>query len=196
MRELRLDVHRIMHRWHDASMQADASLAERHLGTYFTEFIGAIRRNHVLMSMDTLLFWRAILTLDSTALRFGSDFDLLSVLREFFERTRPTPVERLIALLTDRQLAQDVLKLKQDSPAQVELFVNDLNRRQARLLVVNTNQPGPRRDPGTSLVALPIFITTLLILWANFPTGVFGQLLLWTAILSCATAMMTRLVRG
>ena len=195
MRELRLDVHRIMHRWHDASLEANASLAERHLGTYFTEFIGAIRRNHVLMSMDTLLFWRAILTLDSTALRFGSDFDLLRVLREFFEQTRPTPFERVVALLTDRQLAQDVLRLKQESPGQLEMFVDDLNRHQARIQVVRTNQRGPQREVETRLLALPIVISTLLILWANFPSGILGQALLWTAILSCATAMTARLVR-
>jgi ubiquinone biosynthesis protein len=195
MQELRRDVHRIMDRWHKASLQRDASLTERHLGTYFSEFIGAIRRNHVQMSMDTLLFWRAILTLDSTALRFGKDFDLLSTLRDFFERTRPTPVERLIALVKDRRFAEAVVKLKQKAPGQVERLVDDLTHGNARILVLQNAQRGRRRRQGTRLVALPIMLGSLAILWTNFPSGFLGQALLWTAILSFATATMTRLVR-
>lgn len=195
MRELRNDVHRIMHRWHNASLQSDASLAERHLGTYFTEFIGAIRRNHVLMSMDTLLFWRAILTLDSTALRFGERFDLLGALREFFLQNRPTPIERLIALVKDRQLAEALIRLKQESPGQVEQLADDFVHRRARLEVLTSEQKGPRREQGARLIALPILLSSLVVLWASFPSGVLGQVILWTAILSFATAMMTRLVR-
>jgi ubiquinone biosynthesis protein len=195
MQELRRDVHRIMDRWHRASLQEDASLTERHLGTYFSEFIGAIRRNYVLMSMDTLLFWRAILTLDSTALRFGKQFDLLSELREFFEQTRPTAAERLIALLKDRQLAETVIKLKQESPRQVEMLTDDLKHGRYRLLVLQNAQRGPRPPQGARLIALPIVLASVLILWTNLPSGVLGQALLWTAILSFATAMTTRLLR-
>jgi ubiquinone biosynthesis protein len=196
LQELRRDVHRIMNRWHEASLNPNATVPERHLGTYFSEFIGAIRSNHVLMSMDTLLFWRAILTLDSTAIRFGKQFDLLGALRDFFERTRPTPVERIIALLKDRRLAESVLKLKQESPAQAETLTTDLSRGRQRIRVWQSTLPGPRPRQGVQLIAQPIILGALIILLMNFPFGMAGLAVLWIAILSFATAMMTRLVRG
>lgn len=197
MQQLRRDVYRIMHRWHKASQQGEAELSERHLGTYFTEFIAAIRRNQVQMSMDTLLFWRAILTLDATALRFGSQFDLLSALRDFFQKTRPTPLERLMALLTDREIALSLHRIKQESPAQVEALVGDLSLSRHQLPVVKS--PSPRRkqqsDDHALLLALIFVSSSLLILSVKFPINVLGQTLLWTVTLTLAAAIIVRLVR-
>jgi ubiquinone biosynthesis protein len=197
MQHLQRDVHRIMHRWHKASQQGEAELSERHLGTYFTEFIEAIRRNQVQMSMDTLLFWRAILTLDATALRFGSQFDLLSALRDFFQKTRPTPLERLMALLTDREVAMSLNKIKQEMPAQIEALVGDLSLSRHQLPVLKSSSPHRklRSDDNARLLALIIAGSSLLVISVKLPLNVLGQTLLWTATLSLAAAILVRLVR-
>ena len=197
MQQLRRDVHRIMHRWHRASQRGDADVAERHLGTYFSEFIVAIRANHVRMSMDTLLFWRAILTLDATALRFGKRFDLLSALRDFFVLTRPTPLERLTALATDARLAGRLVRLKRESPAQVARLASDLRGGGYRQHVSHSDSSalGRRRDDNARLVALAVLGGSLLILAVRLPLGVTGQALLWLATLICAT-MIARLARA
>lgn len=197
MEQLRRDVYRIMRRWHTASQESDVALAERHLGTYFSEFILAIRRNNVRMSMDTLLFWRAILTLDATALRFGNQFDLLSVLREFFEQTRPSPVERLVGVLTDRALAASLIRLKQESPGQLGTLARDLAQRRYRLPVLKNDDGARRRtgDANATLMALVLAGSSLAALAINLPLHVSGQALLWTATLSLAAAIMVRLAR-
>jgi ubiquinone biosynthesis protein len=198
MQQLKSDVHRIMHRWHEASLQPDAALSERHLGTYFSEFIRAIRRNKVQMSMDTLLFWRALLTLDATALRLGKHFDLLSVLREFFQEVRPTPVERIMGLLRDRELAATLVRLKQELPDQTERLAHSLAHGQARLQILHSSRESSERGPerAARLLVLPILGGALAVLLAKSSLGVFGQALLWTAILSLMTVLIAHLVRN
>jgi ubiquinone biosynthesis protein len=197
MEQLRRDVHRIMNRWHTASQQSEVALSERHLGTYFTEFIAAIRHNQVQMSMDTLLFWRAIITLDATALRFGSQFDLLSALRDFFQKTRPTPLERLMALVTDRELALSLNRIKQESPAQVEAFAGDLSRSRYQLPILKSSGPRRkrRRDDNARLLALTIAGSSIFVLSFKLQLNVLGQTLLWTATLSLVAAIIARLIR-
>jgi ubiquinone biosynthesis protein len=197
MQQLRRDVHQIMHRWHKASHQREAALSERHLGTYFSEFIAAIRRNQVQMSMDTLLFWRAIITLDATTLRFGSQFDLLSALGDFFQKTRPTALERLLTLVTDRELAVSLNRIKQESPAQVEALVDDLAVSRYRLPILKSQDTRRKRhsDDNARLLTLTIAGSSLLILSVKLSMNVIGQTLLWTVTLSLVVALMARLIR-
>ena len=123
--QLGRDVHAIMRGWYEASREPDTPLSARHLGRYFGEFITAIRNNKVRMGLDTLLFWRALLALDSTALRFEAQFDLLGELRTFFERHRPTPLERVMALVTNKELAQDLVELTRHAPGDVHRALGD-----------------------------------------------------------------------
>jgi ubiquinone biosynthesis protein len=198
MQQLRRDIHGIMHRWHDASLQTDAALSERHLGTYISEFIAAVRRNNVQMSMDTLLFWRALLTLDATGLRLGKHFDLLGFLREFFLETRPTPVERIINLLQDRQLLTTLVRFKQEVPAQTERVTRGLVHHQESLRLLHSSNGFTVRQRNRDLLLpiLPILCGSLAILATKLSFGVVGQVLLWTAILLVTTTLIVRFVRN
>lgn len=97
-RGLRQDIGRIFRSWHAALSDTSAPTHERYLGKYVGDFMEAVRRNHVGMSIDTLLFWRTLITLDATAMQFRQSFDLLEVIREFFREMRPNP---LLAGLAD-----------------------------------------------------------------------------------------------
>jgi ubiquinone biosynthesis protein len=198
MQQLRRDIHDIMHRWHDASLERDAPLTERHLGTYITQFVVAVRRNNVQMSMDTLLFWRALLTLDATGLRLGEHFDLLGLLREFFLEVRPTPVERIMRLLRDRDLVTTALRLKQESPMQTVSLTRGLVHQSETLRIVHSSNKSANRlgDHHIALLILPILCGSLVVLATRLSFGLIGQVLLWTAILSVTTALMVRFVRN
>jgi predicted unusual protein kinase regulating ubiquinone biosynthesis (AarF/ABC1/UbiB family) len=123
--QLRRDVHAIMRGWYEASREPDSPLSARHLGKYFGEFITAIRNNKVRMGLDTLLFWRALLALDSTALRFEAQFDLLGELRSFFEKHRPSAVDRVMSLVTNRELAFDIFELAESAPGMLQRVLRD-----------------------------------------------------------------------
>ncbi len=197
MQQLRRDIHAIMHRWHEASLQEEAALSERHLGTYITEFIAAVRRNNVQMSMDTLLFWRALLTLDATGLRLGKHFDLLGFLREFFYEVRPTPVERLLRLFRNRELFNTAVGLKQDSPRQTAQLLRGFAEGEDGLSLVQSSNRSTSRshEQQTLLLVLPILCGSLVLLAASMSFGLVGQILLWTAILLLTTALIARFIR-
>ncbi len=133
--QLRRDVYAIMRGWYEASRAPDTPLGARHLGKYFGEFIEAIRSNKVRMGLDTLLFWRALLALDSTALRFEAQFDLLGELRRFFEQHRPTPFERVVALATSSELAFDLFDVSRFAPRDVSQTLEDATVERASISV-------------------------------------------------------------
>ena len=197
MQQLRRDIHHIMRGWHEASLRQDAALSERHLGTYFGEFISAIRQNNVVMSMDTILFWRAILALDSTALRFGGDYDLLNALRQFFEEVRPSPIERVISLLSDRQWANTLLTVPRESPQQIDRLMSDLVQGSTPLPVLCSSIQGAGypRNAEVRVLVLPMVMAALFILVTRLSLGVIGQGVLWIAILLLAAALVAGLVR-
>jgi ubiquinone biosynthesis protein len=194
--QLRRDVYGIMRRWHKASQEPGASIGELHLGTYFGEFISAIRRNKVQMSMDTLLFWRAILTLDATALRFGNQFDLLQTLREFFIKTRPSPLERILDLPANKSTAKSFLRLEREAPQEVNVFLDSMARGTHEILLVQNKEPGVKRFTlDEKLIGLTLIAGSTALLLNNSTVGVIGQTGLWLTTLSLAAAILTMLIR-
>jgi ubiquinone biosynthesis protein len=170
--QLRRDVYAIMRGWYEASREPDTPLAARHLGRYFGEFITAIRANKVRMGLDTLLFWRALLALDSTALRFEAQFDLLGELRSFFEKHRPTPMERVLALVTSRELAMDLVTLARTAPKDVQRTLDDAATN--RLLVsvrreISSAQLRRENNDARWLAACVAGIAALLLLLGRLP---------------------------
>jgi len=101
----------VFRRWYQASEDSDSPVHERHLGRYTAEIFDVVRRNQVRMSMDTLLFWRTLNALDSSALRLSGHFDLLAQLRNFFEEVRPPFIERLLNAVSDQLQPTDATEL-------------------------------------------------------------------------------------
>jgi ubiquinone biosynthesis protein len=87
--------------WTEASRDPVAPMAARHLGGSFTAMIGVVRRHHYWTAMDYLLFWRAMIVLDSIALRIDPEFDITAEMRSFFSHLRPSPTAQLISFLGD-----------------------------------------------------------------------------------------------
>jgi len=116
----------VLTRWYQVSKRPDASIQERHLATSSGEMLKVLRRYRLRMSMDTLLFWRALIALDSSALRLSAHFDLLGELRDFFEQTRPGPVARVLELNTDQNRWVSLAKLGGTSPDRSSRILNDV----------------------------------------------------------------------
>jgi ubiquinone biosynthesis protein len=124
-------------RWYEASKSPASTITDRQMGKYFGEMLGAVRRNHLRMGLDTLLFWRALSALDYSALSMSSHFDMLYELRIFFEQIRPGPVERLLKVITDRRFVADVAGLTPRMPDYLNsILMSLLDRDLSRLLVV------------------------------------------------------------
>ncbi|HYC89913.1 MAG TPA: AarF/UbiB family protein [Thermoanaerobaculia bacterium] len=128
LRAFERDVSASIRAWYLASKRPQATFKERHIGTYFGRMLAAVRRHHLRLGIDTLLFWRAMNALDFNAVSMSAHFDLLDELRSFFKRIRPGPAERLLDVLTDRHFQTDVAALTARAPLQLEEIVQTLLR--------------------------------------------------------------------
>jgi ubiquinone biosynthesis protein len=107
----RQDAIAALRRWHLASRDTLTPMRARHLGGSFDAMVAVVRRHHYSTVMDFLLFWRAIIVLDSIALRLDSEFDLAQQMRSFFQDLRPPPIERAWEILKDPHRISNVRHL-------------------------------------------------------------------------------------
>ena len=128
IRAFEQDAIKVLRGWYEASRSPTSTFKERHMGKYFGELLGVIRRHRMRIGADTLLFWRAMSALDYSALSMSRHFDLLHELRVFFEQIRPGPIERLIKVITDRQFLTDVAELSPAMPDYLNKIIDRLGR--------------------------------------------------------------------
>jgi ubiquinone biosynthesis protein len=94
----------VLRRWYVANNDPNTPPAEKLSSRYTVEMLSVMRRHRLRMSMDTLLFWRTLITLDAAAQRLTDYFDMVAELRDFFERIQPGLKERLEEAVNARRL--------------------------------------------------------------------------------------------
>jgi ubiquinone biosynthesis protein len=72
-------------RWYEASRDTSAPIPERSIGRCFDNMVMVVQRHRCQTRLEYLLYWRTIITLDSTALQLACGFDLTAEVRDFFE---------------------------------------------------------------------------------------------------------------
>jgi ubiquinone biosynthesis protein len=78
------DLASVIFRWLAAVSDVRTSPEERHFGRYVNEFLSEARRHGTGISLEALLFWRALITLNGTVLRLDPRSDVLNLLAAFF----------------------------------------------------------------------------------------------------------------
>jgi ubiquinone biosynthesis protein len=89
-----LDARQTLGHWHRVSSDPRSSAADRHIGGAFDGMVRVVYRHRYRAMMGYLLFWRAIIVLDSVAIRLQPSFDLSRQARLFFEREQPDVLHR------------------------------------------------------------------------------------------------------
>ncbi len=98
----------VLTEWYQASLRVASPLSQRHVGKVIGDITDILRRHHVRVDLETLLFWRAAIALDSSALSLSQNFDLIREMRHYFTQQSPPPLERVIAAATDADRAADL----------------------------------------------------------------------------------------
>ena len=91
----------VLVRWHHASQNPAAPVQDRHLGNTVGQLLAVLQDEKMRMTMDTLLFWRAVIALDASALSISEHFDLLREMRDFFQRKQARTLRRRTEELLD-----------------------------------------------------------------------------------------------
>ena len=190
-RRLRGDIEAIFERWRAASADPDTPAADRHLGKYVGEFIGAIRDNKVRMGLDTLLFWRTLIVLDATALRFRESFELLDVMRAFFVEIRPGAAERLLAVLTDPRPAYAAWDLCREGAGQASRIADPIRARPLPV-VDSAREDGTHGQVGPLVLALAGLPAAILAARWGVPGAVLAVAAGLGALLACALSLRGR----
>jgi ubiquinone biosynthesis protein len=151
----------VLRAWYEAVRDPQRPPAERHLGKYLGEVTEALRTNRLRMSPETLLFWRSLHALDSTAQRFGSYFDILSALREFFEQTRPGLAHRALDAAAHPNRTAAVADLWQLSRQQLPLVRRNVTRISSNLLLHEARKLRRSEDRNAKLAASAIVAISL-----------------------------------
>jgi ubiquinone biosynthesis protein len=113
----RCEMIRMMQHWSEASRRGDGDLRERHLGTLMLRTAALLRRHHIRMDADLLLFYRLLYVLDSLALRLDPRVDVTALMRDFFAaQAKEAPFCR-----PDPALAAALLRLRPPHPIRPRL---------------------------------------------------------------------------
>jgi len=185
MRAFERDAKAVLQVWYDNGMSPDAESADRLLGKYGGEMLKVVRKHHLRMTTDTLLFWRAMEALDATALRFAKYYDQLSAMRSFFEQVRPSPIERLRQITTDPKPWLSLEQLYSSIPNSVRAIISNLkNQLPLSIQVRESLQVRRARNRRTKLLVSPMFAISGLLILVRLPVGTTAQVILAVLVTS------------
>jgi ubiquinone biosynthesis protein len=91
----------VLYKWYLDSLRSEAMLSERHVANVIGEITEILRKHNMRVDIDTLLFWRAAIALDSSALSLSTDFDLIKEMRFYFTHEQPSIATRLFRASID-----------------------------------------------------------------------------------------------
>lgn len=177
----------VLSRWYEASRQT-GSVESRMVARFADEMLTLVRRYRLRMSMDTLLFWRATIVLDATALQLYPEFDLLSELRQFFSAVHPTFGDRLVYALRDGNSLAALTQLASCGAWAVRDVLSDIAAGQFEVRVTSRPSPAARRAERQRMgsIALSLIALSLVLLAGSSRTA--------AAVFLCAAAGILFLV--
>ena len=148
--------------WYRSSLDGSTPIRDRHLGKAFDDMVGVVTRNRYRAAMDYLLFWRALIVLDSIALSVSPEFDLIDNCRRFFARHRPDPVGEALAELLNRRRYGSLVEFAATAPQRISTLLRGVAAGDPRLPLEAIAWPeqesrrGAERWPAAGAVALSL----------------------------------------
>lgn len=186
-RAFRHEARKVLQEWYDVSLRPDAPISERHVGRYMTEMINISRKHYLLYDMSYLLYWRAINSLDATALRLSDHFDLIEELRTFFETIRPDMYQRVLDVAFDSRVWAAIGAVGRAAPGHLAGRLTDGSAGDHRGLVQYLDPPASLKGQKRSVrLLLTILVATSFLslgvrlggsLWLVLPVIAVGVLL-------------------
>lgn len=184
----------VLNGWYESSKAAGSPFRQRMVARFSDEMLGAVRHHHLRISIDTLLFWRAMIVLDATLLQLWDGFDLLSELREFFAQYRPGIIDRALEILVPDRRLGTLVQLLSNSAGRVDEVLSGLVAGRFELGVIVKESPQQRRHENRRLGAIILSLVGISVLaLTRISTDATVRKLIWSAALICFTVSLGRL---
>jgi ubiquinone biosynthesis protein len=173
----------ILRAWVEAIRNTDAPVEQRLVAGFAETMFAVVRRNHLIVGMDTLLFWRAMIILDASVLQLCPSFDLLHELRVFFMQYRPGLLAR-IREIGKMESAPAAINLAGNLPEYLEALLGSLTHRRLRPTERIDDSARLRQDGNERLetLALACFGVSLALLRRVVSPGPAHMLLVGLAL--------------
>jgi len=175
----------ILRRWFDM-LQSGAPPKDRLVAKFTEDMVTVVRHQHLRISVDTLLFWRAVIVLDATILQVWPRFDMLRELRVFFAEYRPGVLDRSIQLLTPEAHLDTLVALATESAGKFDEILSEIvsGRFEAKVTLKESQQmrrAGNRRIRSSVLGLAGISIILLARVFAQNA----ARNAIWFAAIAC-----------
>ena len=186
----------ILRQWLQNAVNPYATRQERQIGKYGGQMLKVAKRHHVRVSVETLLFWRALEALSATASRLSGHFDLFDSMRRFFEQIAPSPASRITQALRDPKAWWSAVRLTQESPGYAGGIIASLYR-ETPSVFRETEARHLRRsqDRRTKVIAVGVLIVTAGTLFVAVPAaGAYRTPML--AVFGAASVVVAGMIAG
>lgn len=182
----------VLRRWFESSRNPDSPTDQRLVARFSEEMFAVVRAHYLTMSMDALLFGRALIILDATVLQLWPGFDLLEELRLFFARHRPGAFARL-RQMADVEAFAPVLQLTGSLPGHLEKLLADLtlHRLNSRITVEESVQLRRSEDRDSKTIAIVLFGISLALLRRVVDPG-YARVTLVVLTMACLILPLVR----
>jgi ubiquinone biosynthesis protein len=166
MRGFQREAKERIRRWIEIENSPNRPSSERTFAKFSDETFPSARRHNVLVSNDLLLFWRAMIVLDSTIFRLCPDFDIFGDIRTFFGEFRPGLVDRAIEIATPETHLSTLVQLATTSAKRLGDILSAVAAGKFELNVMTKESPEARRmeNRRTRLIVLALLGTSVLLL--------------------------------
>ncbi len=168
------------------SFATGTSAKERLVARFSDEMVGVARRQKMRISVDTLLFWRAVIVLDGSILQLWPAFNMLDEVRVFFAEFRPGILDRAVKLLTPEAHLSTLTDLAMESAGKLDQLLSDVVSGRFEAKVVLRESPQMRRFENRRIRSCALGLTGLsVLLLSRLSTGSAAHEAIWTAALAC-----------
>ena len=186
MAAFQLEASSVLRRWFETIQKPGASPEERLVANFSDKMLAVVRHHHLRISVETLLFWRAMIVLDASIVTLSPGTDLLSELRIFFAEHRPGVVDRALKFLVpDEAHLATLFELATQSAGKLDAIMSEVvaGRFEAKVSMKESAQARRRENRRVRSYVLALAGASILLLARTGAGGAFRE-----AIGAAATA--------
>jgi ubiquinone biosynthesis protein len=161
----------VLHRWYETVKAPGGPPKDRLVARFSDEMLAVVRHHYLRITVDTLLFWRALVVLDASLLQLWPGFDLVGELRGFFAEFRPGIIDRTVEILTPETHLATLVRLATESAGRLDEILSDLASGSFETTVAIKESPATRRRENLRVrsYALALVGASVMLLARVFP---------------------------
>ena len=177
----------VLSRWFENIQKPGAPPEERLVANFSDKMLAVVRHHHLAISVETLLFWRAMVVVDASIRALSPGTDLVSELRVFFAEHRPGIVDRALEFLVpDEAHLATLFELATHLAGKLDEIMSTVvaGRFEAKVSMKESAQARRRENRRVRSYVLALAGASLILLARTFAGGAIRDAI-WAGAIAC-----------